>query len=52
MVEQRRVATKQFLNYAVQHLYLRTHDAYINFFQVHLLAFFALAVPTVTNDLV
>jgi hypothetical protein len=34
VVEERRVATKNFLNYALQHLYLRTHDAYINFFQV------------------
>ncbi|UJR31968.1 hypothetical protein I4U23_019441 [Adineta vaga] len=33
VVEERRIATKQFLNYAVQHLYLRTHDAYTNFFQ-------------------
>jgi hypothetical protein len=34
VVEERRVATKSFLNYALQHLYLRTHEAYINFFQV------------------
>ncbi|CAF4052372.1 unnamed protein product [Rotaria sp. Silwood2] len=33
IVEERRVATKHFLNYALQHLYLRTHDAYLNFFQ-------------------
>ncbi|CAF0879781.1 unnamed protein product [Adineta ricciae] len=33
VIEERRVATKKFLNYAVEHLYLRTHDAYINFFQ-------------------
>ena len=34
VIEQRRLATKKFLNYAVEHLYLRTHDAYTNFFQV------------------
>ncbi|CAF1258948.1 unnamed protein product [Rotaria sordida] len=33
IVEERRIATKNFLNYALQHLYLRTHDAYLNFFQ-------------------
>ncbi|CAF0740310.1 unnamed protein product [Adineta steineri] len=33
IVEERRVATKNFLNYVLQHLYLRTHEAYINFFQ-------------------
>ncbi|CAF1605051.1 unnamed protein product [Rotaria magnacalcarata] len=33
VVEERRVATKAFLNYALQQLYLRTHDAYLNFFQ-------------------
>ena len=34
IVEERRVATKNFFNYALQHKYLREHDAYINFFQV------------------
>ncbi|UJR14770.1 hypothetical protein I4U23_001758 [Adineta vaga] len=33
VVEERRIATKNFLNYVLQHLYLRTHDAYIEFFQ-------------------
>jgi len=33
VIEERRVATKIFLNYALQHIYLRTHAAYINFFQ-------------------
>ncbi|CAF4636948.1 unnamed protein product, partial [Rotaria sp. Silwood1] len=33
IVEARRVATKTFLNYVLQHLYLRTHEAYLNFFQ-------------------
>jgi hypothetical protein len=40
IIEERRVATKQFLNFALQHLYLRTHDAYINFFQVIINHFF------------
>ena len=34
IIEERRLATKEFLNFAVKHLYLRTHDAYISFFQV------------------
>jgi len=34
IIEERRVATKEFLNFILQHLYLRTHDAYKNFFQV------------------
>jgi hypothetical protein len=34
VVEERRVATKQFLNFAIQQMYLRTHDSYMNFFQV------------------
>ncbi|CAF2781817.1 unnamed protein product [Rotaria sp. Silwood2] len=33
IIEERRLATKEFLNFAVKYLYLRTHDAYINFFQ-------------------
>jgi hypothetical protein len=33
IAEERRIATKNFLNYALQHLYLRTHEAYNNFFQ-------------------
>ncbi|CAF0921488.1 unnamed protein product [Adineta steineri] len=33
IIEERRVATRNFLNFALQYLYLRTHDAYINFFQ-------------------
>jgi hypothetical protein len=37
VIEQRRVATKEFLNFAVQQLYLRTHDAYIKFFQVKII---------------
>ncbi len=42
IIEERRIATKQFLNFAVQHLYLRTHDAYINFFQVIIIIYFPL----------
>jgi len=33
VIEERRIATKNFLNYALQQKYLRTHDAYIKFFE-------------------
>ncbi|CAF0969684.1 unnamed protein product [Rotaria sordida] len=33
IVEERRLATKEFLNFALKYLYLYTHDAYINFFK-------------------
>jgi len=51
VIEERRIATKQFLNFASQHLYLRTHDAYINFFPVIFIndLFFC---KTISNDLV
>ena len=35
IIEERRLATKEFLNFALQPLYLRTHDAFKNFLQVN-----------------
>ncbi|CAF0962954.1 unnamed protein product [Didymodactylos carnosus] len=33
VIEERRLATREFLNFALERLHLRTHDAYKNFFQ-------------------
>ncbi|CAF3788264.1 unnamed protein product [Rotaria sp. Silwood1] len=33
IIEERRLATKEFLNFVLKYLYLRTHDAYLKFFQ-------------------
>lgn len=35
IIEERRLAAKEFLNFALQPLYLRTHDAFKNFLQVN-----------------